>query len=145
MAQDIFSMISQIDSKEVVLIKNDLLFLFNNEVTARDTYFQELRRFEGAAFETIKWLCDQEARHIQVIETILSKANILVKEPETNILKFSPDQKEIMKYDISFEAEAVKNFNQAAGKTTGALNQILLTLMNEEMVHVERLKKYLFD
>ena len=143
MVQDIFSLISQIDSKEVIAVKTDLINLFNNEVIARDTYFQELRRFEGAAFETIKWLSDQEARHIQIIETILSRANILIKEPKTNIPKFSSNQKEIMKYDISFEDTAVKNFKQAASKTTGALSQILNTLMNEEIVHVERLKKYI--
>jgi len=136
-------LLSKVSGSEVLKAKEDLIYLFNMEVKARDTYFQELRKFEGSEFETIKWLTDQEARHIQIIESLLSKANILVKEQRTSTPKFGLDTKEIIKFDLTFEDAAVKSFSSASKKTSGALSELLSGLMNEEMVHVERLKKYI--
>ncbi|MFA6319705.1 MAG: hypothetical protein WCX66_02145 [archaeon] len=73
-------LIPKINSSEVIKIKKDLIELFNMEVLSRDNYFQQLRRFDGIEFETIKWLSEQEARHIQLLELVLSKANIIVRE-----------------------------------------------------------------
>ena len=136
-------LLTKVTGEEVLKAQSDLIYLFKMEVKARDIYFQELRRFEGLEFETIKWLSDQEARHIQIIETILSKANISVKEQKTPAPKFDSDTKEIIKYDILFEDTAVKTFSAAAKKTSGALSELLNGLMDEEIIHVERLNKYL--
>ncbi|MCX6801098.1 MAG: hypothetical protein NTZ73_02825 [Candidatus Diapherotrites archaeon] len=140
--EKIFLQIKKIPAEDINTIKNELIELFNMEVKARDTYFQELRRFEGIIFETIKWLSYQEARHIQIIQVILSRANIMVKEQKTIVIKMNPDQKEIIKYDLAFEDNAVNAYKNAAGKTKGELKKILSILMGEEVVHVERLKEY---
>jgi rubrerythrin len=136
-------LLTKVTGEEVLKAQSDLLYLFKMEVKARDVYFQELRRFEGREFETIKWLSDQEAKHIQIIESILSKANIIVKEQKTPAPKFDSDTKEILKYDILFEDVAVKAYSSAAKKTSGPLSVLLNGLMNEEIVHVERLNRYL--
>jgi rubrerythrin len=124
-------LLTKVTGEEVLKAQSDLLYLFKMEVKARDVYFQELRRFEGREFETIKWLSDQEAKHIQIIESILSKANIIVKEQKTPAPKFDSDTKEILKYDILFEDVAVKAYSSAAKKTSGPLSVLLNGLMNE--------------
>ena len=136
-------LLTKVTGEEVLKAQSDLIYLFKMEVKARDVYFQELRRFEGSEFETIKWLVDQEARHIQLIESVLSKANIIVKEQKTPTPKFDSDPKEIIKYDLLFEDVAVKTYSAAAKKTSGALSELLNGLMDEEKVHVDRLNKYL--
>ena len=136
-------LLNKVTEDEVLKAQGDLINLFKMEVKARDIYFQELRRFEGSEFETIKWLSDQEARHIQIIESILSKANIIVKEQRTPTPKFDSDTREIIKYDLLFEDVAVKTYSDAAKKTSGALSELLDGLMDEEKVHVDRLNKYL--
>jgi rubrerythrin len=140
---DLDKLIAKIDANEVIKAKNDLINLFNMEVKSRDIYFQELRRFEGSAFETIKWLSDQEARHIQILESVLSKANIVVKEQKTPETKFDTDTKKIITFDLAFEDSAVKSFESTSNKTTGALRELMKGLMDEEIVHTERLKKYI--
>ena len=135
-------LMTNITKEEVLKVKDELIYLFNMEVKARDVYFQELRKFEGSQFETIKWLVDQEARHIQILESVLSKANIIVKEQRTPSPKFSSDTTAIIKFDLSFEDAAVKSFLSASKKTSGALSELLSRLMDEEIIHVERLKKY---
>ncbi len=56
---DADKLLSKVTEGEVLKAKEDLIDLFNMEVKSRDVYFQELRRFEGSEFETIKWLTDQ--------------------------------------------------------------------------------------
>jgi len=142
---DADKLISKVSESEVLKAKTELIFLFNMEVKSRDIYFQELRKFEGGQFETIKWLCDQEAMHIQIIESILSKANIIVKEQQTVVPKFDSDTTKIIKYDLAFEDAAVKYFASASKKTTGPLSELLSALMDEEIIHVERLSKYIMN
>jgi rubrerythrin len=140
---DADKLLSNITGAEVLKAKEDLIYLFNMEVKSRDIYFQELRKFEGSQFETIKWLADQEAKHIQIIESLLSKANVIVKEQRTQTPKFDSDIEKIIKFDLVFEDAAVKSFLSASKKTTGALSELLSGLMDEEIVHVEKLKKYI--
>ncbi len=140
---DADKLMSNITGAEVLKAKEDLIYLFNMEVKARDVYFQELRKFEGSQFETIKWLADQEAKHIQIIESLLSKANVIVKEQRTQTPKFDSNIEKIIKFDLAFEDAAVKSFLSASKKTTGALSELLSGLMDEEIVHVEKLKKYI--
>jgi rubrerythrin len=135
-------LIPKINSSEVIKIKKDLIVLFDMEVLARDSYFQQLRKFEGVEFETIKWLSDQEARHIQVLESVLSKANILVKEKQTPEQRFNQTESEIISIDLEFEDKTTKQYDTAANKTMGALKELLLGIMKEEENHIERLKKY---
>jgi rubrerythrin len=59
------------------------------------------------------------------------------------MVKFDSDTEKIIKYDLAFEDAAVKSFLSASKKTTGALSELLSGLMDEEVVHVEKLKKYI--
>ncbi|MDD2531246.1 MAG: hypothetical protein PHO61_00980 [Candidatus ainarchaeum sp.] len=135
-------LIPKINSSEVIKIKKDLIELFDMEVLSRDNYFQQLRRFDGIEFETIKWLSEQEARHIQLLELVLSKANIIVKEKQTPEQRFNQTESEIISIDLEFENKTTKQYNTAANKTMGALKELLLGIMKEEENHIERLKKY---
>lgn len=135
-------LIKKILMEDVLKLKEDLIVLFDMEVLARDSYFQQLRKFEGVEFETIKWLSDQEARHIQVLESVLSKANILVKEKQTPEQRFNQTESEIISIDLEFEDKTTKQYDTAANKTMGALKELLLGIMKEEENHIERLKKY---
>jgi bacterioferritin (cytochrome b1) len=135
-------LIPKINSSEVIKIKKDLIELFDMEVLSRDNYFQQLRRFDGIEFETIKWLSEQEARHIQLLELVLSKANILVKEKQTPEQRFNQTESEIISIDLEFEDKTTKQYDTAANKTMGALKELLLGIMKEEENHIERLKKY---
>lgn len=140
---DADKLVSNVKAEEVIKVRESLIGLFNMEVKAKEVYFQELRRFDGAEFETIKWLADQETRHIQIIESVLSKANIIVREQRLVAQKFGSDPVEIIKYDLAFEDVAVKAYKEAAKNTTGALSELLSGLMDEEIIHVEKLKTYL--
>lgn len=140
---DADKLVSKVTVEEVIKIRENLIGLFNMEVKAKEVYFQELRRFDGREFETIKWLADQETRHIQIIESVLSKANIIVKEQRLVAQKFGSDPVEIIKYDLAFEDVAVKAYANAAKNTTGALSELLSGLMDEELIHVEKLRTYL--
>ena len=135
-------LIPKINSSEVIKIKKDLIELFNMEVLSRDNYFQQLRRFDGIEFETIKWLSEQEARHVQLLELVLSKANIIVKEKQTPEQRFNQTESEIISIDLEFEDKTTKQYDTAANKTMGALKELLLGIMKEEENHIERLKKY---
>lgn len=135
-------LIPKINSSEVIKIKKDLIELFDMEVLSRDNYFQQLRRFDGIEFETIKWLSEQEARHIQLLELVLSKANILVKEKQTPEQRFNQTESEIISIDLEFEDKTTKQYDTTANKTMGALKELLLGIMKEEENHIERLKKY---
>ncbi|MDD3085679.1 MAG: hypothetical protein PHD80_01070 [Candidatus ainarchaeum sp.] len=135
-------LIPKINSSEVIKIKKDLIELFDMEVLSRDNYFQQLRRFDGIEFETIKWLSEQEARHVQLLELVLSKANILVKEKQTPEQRFNQTESEIISIDLEFEDKTTKQYDTAANKTMGALKELLLGIMKEEENHIERLKKY---
>ncbi|MDD4128216.1 MAG: hypothetical protein PHY04_00570 [Candidatus ainarchaeum sp.] len=135
-------LIPKINSSEVIKIKKDLIELFDMEVLSRDNYFQQLRRFDGIEFETIKWLSEQEARHVQLLELVLSKANIIVKEKQTPEQRFNQTESEIISIDLEFEDKTTKQYDTAANKTMGALKELLLGIMKEEENHIERLKKY---
>jgi bacterioferritin (cytochrome b1) len=135
-------LIPKINSSEVIKIKKDLIELFDMEVLSRDNYFQQLRRFDGIEFETIKWLSEQEAIHIQLLELVLSKANILVKEKQTPEQRFNQTESEIISIDLEFEDKTTKQYDTVANKTMGALKELLLGIMKEEENHIERLKKY---
>jgi len=143
MVYDFSSLLSEVKPSEVALLKEDLIMLFDSEVIARGQYFQEMRKFEGGIFETIKWLYEQEEWHVSAIEQILNKGNILVKEKEIKPMKFGNDEKKIIGIDLLFEEKTVKEYERVAAKANGAIKEILLNLMGEEYKHIERLKNYL--
>ncbi|MFA6269522.1 MAG: hypothetical protein WCW13_06130 [archaeon] len=142
MGYDFGVLLGKITKEDVLGLKNDLIMLFDSEVIARGQYFQELRKFEGNIFETIKWLYQQEEWHVSAIEQILNKGNVLVKEKPLKPEKFGDDAMKIIKIDIIFEEKTVLQYKSVMEKAGGALKEILTNLMEEELVHVERLKKY---
>ena len=102
-----------------------------------------MRKFDGEIFETIKWLYEQEEWHTRAIGMLLNKANILVKEHPVTLPKLSSDSTVILQMDVDFENKTVIDYKKAAAKTKGAVKEILLFIMNEEIRHVDRLKAYL--
>ncbi|MFA5931690.1 MAG: hypothetical protein WC821_05280 [archaeon] len=142
MGYDFNTSLKNASVEEITRLKDDLIMLFDEEVTARGTYFQEMRKFEGEIFETIKWLYEQEEWHVSALERILGKANIIVKEKTPKIENLGRDSIKIIKFDIDFEEVAVKNYTMVAAKATGGLKEILTGLMTEEIKHVKRLQDY---
>lgn len=140
---DADELVLKVSKDSILKIKNELTSLFNMEVKSRDIYFQELRKFEGLEFETIKWLSEQEEKHVQILQNILNIANISVKAQRTDSPKFDSDTNKIILFDIAFEDEAVKQYTSAAANSSGPLSELLLGLMQEEVIHVQRLKKYI--
>ena len=145
MAYDFTVSLRNVSAQDALNAKDDLIGLFNSEVIARDMYFQEMRKFEGQIFETIKWLYEQELWHVSAMEMILSRGNVMVKENPTVKTDVGSDTSKIIKLDVLFEERTVEQYKNAAGKCKGALKEILENLMNEEIKHVERLKEFLSE
>jgi hypothetical protein len=139
---DITKTIEKISSADVLAVKNELIGLYNMEVYERNLYFQELRKFDGEIFETVKWLSMQEEGHVSVLEQVLTRGNVPVNEEKKANVKLSTDGIEIIKMNINNENTAVKNYTNTISKTNGPLKTVLEYIMGEELVHIERLKKY---
>jgi len=135
--------IQSIEGRDVLAIKDDLILLYKSEIFERNLYFQEMRRFDGEELETIKWLSVQEETHANAIEMILSRADVVLAEPVTSVPKLSTDKKELIQFDLDTENKAVENYSKTISKSTGALREILTSLMQEELKHISRLRDYL--
>ncbi len=140
--KELKGLISKIEEKDVLSVKNELLLLFGNEVYERNLYFQELRRFEGEIFETVKWLSEQEGTHALILQMILARGNIMTKE-DIKPIKIISDKIKIIKMDIENERVAVQNYENAINKSSGALKEALTKIMEEEFEHIKRLQEYL--
>jgi rubrerythrin len=141
--KEINEKIRKISEKEVLAVKEYLLELYNTELFERNLYFQEMRKFDGKELETIKWLSVQEETHANVLEMILSRANVMVKETPPVMPTLSSIKKEIIKMDIMNETRAVNNYITTIAKTTGNLREVLTEIMQEELKHIKRLEEYL--
>ena len=142
MSYDFNTSLKNASVEEITRLKDDLIMLFDSEVVARGQYFQEMRKFEGEIFETIKWLYEQEEWHVSAIERILGKANIIVTEKPLKPINFGRDSIKIINLDIFFEEKTVKEYQSVAQKTNGGLKEILTNLMTEELKHIKRLQEY---
>jgi rubrerythrin len=139
---EIKNSISKITKDEVLSLKDEIIGLYNMEVYEKNLYFQELRRFDGDIFETVKWLSEQEESHVQILESVLSRANILVKEANPKMPKLSTEGTEVIKMNISNENNAVVRYTTTINKSKGMLNAVLKHIMEEELIHIRRLEKY---
>ncbi len=143
MESDTSALFLKIKKEDVLKVKDDLIRLYDWELTARGVYFQEMRKFDGEIFETIKWLYEQEEWHTRAIGMLLNKANIIVKEHPVDVPKLSSDSNTIIQMDVDFEHKTVVDYKKTAAKTSGAVKEILLFIMQEEIRHVDRLEAYL--
>jgi rubrerythrin len=142
METSLSDLLKKIESKDVLELKTDLIGLYNREVFERTLYNYELRKFEGEEFETVKWLAEQEETHVNILEQVLNRGNIRVEEEEVKLPKLPRDNMEVIKYDVDKENEAVKAYTGAINKSKGAVKIILSQIMGEEMVHIDRLRKF---
>ncbi len=139
---EIKTLILNINSEEVMALEDLIRRLYNMEVFEKNLYFQELRKFDGEIFETVKWLSEQEESHVQILESVLSRANIIVKEISPKLPKLSSNDVEIIKMNVNNEHNAVERYNMVISKSNGALKKVLQHIMEEEIIHIKRLEKY---
>jgi rubrerythrin len=135
-------LVPAVKKDEVFSLKSDLLALYSREIFERNLYFQELRKFEGEIFETIKWLSEQEENHVHIIENILNKANILVKENTPVLPRLETDTKKVIQLNISNENVSIQIYKKTIAKCSGPLKKILEEIMSEEFTHIKRLEEY---
>jgi len=143
MESDTSKLFLKVTKEDVLKVKDELIALYDWELTAKGVYFQEMRKFDGEIFETIKWLYEQEEWHTRAIGMLLNKANIIVKEHPVSIPKFGADSDKILQMDVDFEHKTVLDYKRTSAKTSGAVKEILWSIMEEEIVHVARLEEYL--
>ena len=143
MENDTSALFTKATKEDVLKVKEELIKLYDWELTAKGVYFQEMRKFDGDIFETIKWLYEQEEWHTRAIGMLLNKANIIVKEHPVTLPKLGSDSNVILQMDVDFEHKTVLDYKATAAKTSGAVKEILLFIMDEEIHHVARLEEYL--
>jgi len=140
---EIESLVIKVPKGAILLLEGELVALHKMEVFARNLYFQELRRFEGDIFETIKWLYDQEDRHAYTLQFILTHAGIPTKDFSPLLPQLGRDADVMIEFDIKKEEEAMALYSKVIPKATGALKEIVQHFYDEEILHIQRLKEHL--
>ena len=133
-------------TKEAILgIKDDIMTLYKQELYAKQLYLGQIRKLEGTIVEVLKELSAQEEVHAQTLKIMLHKADIATQDEYEKIprSKLNEPLANAIEIDILAEESATKAYTSAIAKSTDeAMRLILSKILNEEVKHVEILKRY---
>ena len=138
-------LVYEVAGEEVQLIKNEITFLHERELFERHVYFQQTGKLSGDVVELLKQLNIQEEEHSYLLEIMLKKADLPVKEFKqeelVKIVDYPLDA--AIKYDIEQEKISAEGYTKAIDKSSGKIKQLLEHILQEEFEHIGLLEKYL--
>lgn len=143
-------LIEKVPESQLIELKEELIVLLNREIFEKTYYFRQLQKFEGKIFDTIKWLMNEEEKHIYLLSRLLLRIGVSVPTQVENIPKLPDDNQQVIISDIQFEEATTREYNTALDKlepliekTDGALKEILMHIRDEELYHIKLLSQYI--
>jgi hypothetical protein len=142
-------LIEKVPDSQIIELKEELIVLLNREIFEKTYYFRQLQKFEGKIFDTIKWLMNEEEKHIYFLSLLLMRVGVSVPTQVENLPKLPDDNQQVIISDIQFEQVTTQEYNDALDKlepliekTDGALKEILTHIRDEELYHIKLLSQY---
>ena len=143
----VLGILQEITPDEVEEIKDLVFNLYKQELYAQQLYLGQIRKLEGSIVSILKELSVQEEIHAQTLKILLGKINFETKDTYDKVpqSKINEPLFNAVKIDIDIEKNATKMYNEAINASTSIEMRTLLTqILNQEMQHINILKKY-FD
>ena len=134
-----------ISGEEVLPLKDELTYLHERELFERHIYFRQASKLTGSIVEILKRLNAQEEEHAYLLQIMLEKANLAVKEYDELELVKIVDQplNTAIAYDVEQENISANAYKKAIEKSTGKIKQVLEHILQEEFEHIGLLEKFL--
>lgn len=146
MTNSIDSLIDKTDEKSIVEIKDLLFELYKQELFAQQLYLGQIRKLEGSIIITLKELSAQEELHAYTLKTLLNKINIETKDFYETVptSKINLPLTDAIRFDVGKEQDATISYQKAIQKSNNNnMKELLGIILNQEISHVERLKRFL--
>ena len=142
---DVKELCRKVSAEDVGMVLEDLEELFDNEVFEKYFYLDQLRKFEGIGFETIKWLAMQEEEHVHILYLLLCKVGLRPLDKKPELPQLESNSNKMIEVDIIKETETTMKYSKTISKTAGVLREVLEHIRGEELHHIEKLKEFLTD